>query len=228
MAYKLPPSTSMADRVRMQTLSLGTTALGQGVSFWLAGSEMLRSKSLDRNSYDSGDWFNVLDFSHRTNGFARGLPPRTDNEGKWDFMRPLLADPALDPDTAQIVSAKTVARELLEIRRSSALFRLGSARLVQQKLSFPSGGPTQTPGVIVMHIDDTVGRDVDRSRQGLVVVFNASDQPTTQVVPGTARAGYRLHPVQANGSDPVVRTATYDGNTGRFTVPARTVAVFEH
>ena len=60
LAYKLPPSTSMADRVRMQTLSLGTTALGQGVSFWLAGSEMLRSKSLDRNSYDSGDWFNVL------------------------------------------------------------------------------------------------------------------------------------------------------------------------
>ena len=227
LAYKLPQSTSMADRVRMQTLSLGTTALGQGVSFWLAGSEMLRSKSLDRNSYDSGDWFNVLDYSHRTNGFARGLPPRTDNEGKWGYLRPLLADPALDPDTSEIRSAEQAARELLEIRRSSALFRLGSARLVQQKLSFPSGGPSQTPGVIVMRIDDTVGRDVDRSRKGVLVVFNASDRATTQRVPGAARAGYRLHPVQANGSDPVVRTAGYDGRTGEFTVPARTVAVFE-
>jgi hypothetical protein len=142
-------------------------------------------------------------------------------------MRPLLADPALDPDTPQIVSAEQMALELLEIRRSSALFRLGSARLVQQKLSFPSGGPTQTPGVIVMRLDDTVGPDVDRSRKGLVVVFNASDQPTTQLVPGTARAGYRLHPVQANGSDPVVRAARYISRTGEFTVPARTIAVFE-
>ncbi len=227
LAYKLPQSTSMADRIRMQTLSLGTTALGQGVSFWLAGSEMLRSKSLDRNSYDSGDWFNVLDYSHRTNGFARGLPPRTDNESKWDYMRPLLADPALDPDTPQMVSAEQMARELLEIRRSSPLFHLGSARLVQQKLTFPTGGPTQTPGVIVMRIDDTVGRDVDPRRKGLVVVFNASDGATTQRVPGAARAGYRLHPVQATGSDPVVRTAAYDSRTGAFTVPARTIAVFQ-
>ena len=31
---------------------------------WHAGTDMLRSKSLDRNSYDSGDWFNYLDFTH--------------------------------------------------------------------------------------------------------------------------------------------------------------------
>ena len=138
---------------------------------------------------------------------------------------PLLADPALDPP--QIVSVEQMARELLEIRRSSPLFRLGSARLVQQKLSFPSGGPTQTPGVIVMRIDDTVGRDVDRSRNGLVAVSNASDRATTQRLPGAARAGYRLHPVKANPSDPVVRAAEYDARTGEFTVPARTIAVFE-
>ena len=51
----------------MQTLALSTTALSQGVSFWHAGGDLLRSKSLDRNSYDSGDWFNVLDFSYRDN-----------------------------------------------------------------------------------------------------------------------------------------------------------------
>ena len=73
----------------------------------------------------------------------------------------------------------------------------------------------------------TVGPDVDRSRKGLVVVFNASGRPTTQQVSGTDRAGYRPHPVQADGSDPVVRGAHYSSSTGEFTVPARTLAVFE-
>jgi pullulanase-type alpha-1,6-glucosidase len=226
LVYKLPTDTPMADRIRMQTLALSTTAFSQGVSFWHAGGEILRSKSLDHNSYDSGDWFNVLDYSYQTNGFGRGLPPRRDNEAKWPYMRPLLADPNLKPDEAEIRTAKRQARSLLEIRESSPLFHLGTERLVQQKVSFPSGGPSQTPGVIVMRIDDTVGPNVDRALKGLVVVFNASDEATTQTLAATAGQRYNLHPVQANGSDPVVKTATYNARTGQFTVPARTVAVF--
>lgn len=30
----------------------------QGIPFFHAGDELLRSKSLDRDSYNSGDWFN--------------------------------------------------------------------------------------------------------------------------------------------------------------------------
>ena len=59
LTFKLPVATSMDDRVRMNTLSLATTALAQTPSFWHAGADLLRSKSLDRNSYDSGDWFNT-------------------------------------------------------------------------------------------------------------------------------------------------------------------------
>ena len=62
---KLPRDTSMADRVRMNTIALATTALAQSPSFWHAGNDLLRSKSLDRNSYDSGDWFNRIDWSGR-------------------------------------------------------------------------------------------------------------------------------------------------------------------
>ncbi len=75
LVYKLPMTTPMAQRIRMQNLALATTALSQGVSFWQAGSDILRSKSLDRNSYDSGDWFNVLDWSYQRIGFGRGLRP---------------------------------------------------------------------------------------------------------------------------------------------------------
>ncbi|MPY10168.1 pullulanase-type alpha-1,6-glucosidase [Arthrobacter bussei] len=226
LAFKLPTDTAMADRIRMQTLALSTTALGQGISFWHAGGESLRSKSLDRNSYDSGDWFNVLDHTGTDNGFGRGLPPRADNEDKYAFMQPLLADPALKPTAADIEAARLQAQELLAIRQGSPLFSLGTADLVQQKLSFPGSGADQTPGVIVMHLDDTVGPDVDSGRKGIVVVFNASDDATVQQVPAAAGTGFALHAVQAEGSDDVVRGATAAAD-GTFTVPARTVAVFE-
>ena len=76
LTYKLPEPTSMADRVRMNTLALSTTALAQGPSFWHAGADILRSKSLDRNSYNSGDWFNRVDWTYQESTFGSGLPPR--------------------------------------------------------------------------------------------------------------------------------------------------------
>lgn len=45
-------------------------------------------------------------------------------------------------------------------------------------------------------------------------------------MPGTSGQRFRLHPAQAHGSDPIVKTAGYQAATGQFTVPARTVAVF--
>ncbi|WP_299167174.1 pullulanase-type alpha-1,6-glucosidase [uncultured Arthrobacter sp.] len=227
LAFKLAPGTSMADRIRFQTLSLSTTAFGQGISFWHAGGEALRSKSLDRNSYDSGDWFNLLDHTGTDNGFARGLPPRADNADKYGYMLPLLADPALKPAPVEIASARDQALSLLEIRRSTPLFHLGTAELVQQKVSFPTSGPEQTPGVIVMHIDDTTGPDMDSERTGVVVVFNASDTAATQTVPAAEGQPFGLHPVQLDGPDDVVKGASFDPATGSFTVPPLTVAVFE-
>jgi len=37
---------------------------GQSVPFILVGDDLLRSKDMDGNSFDSGDWFNKLDFSY--------------------------------------------------------------------------------------------------------------------------------------------------------------------
>jgi len=225
LTLKLPQSTSMDDRVRMNTLSLATTALSQTPSFWHAGADMLRSKSLDRNSYNSGDWFNVLDFSGQTNGFARGLPQAADNEAKWPYQQPLLADASLVPTPSDIEQANESAKDLLRLRTSTDLFRLGSAVLIEQKVSFPNGGPDATPGVIVMRIDDTVGRDVDRKLDGVLVVLNASDEDVSIAVDGLAGARYALSSIQAKGSDDVVRQTTWDRATGTVTVPARTVAV---
>ncbi|SKC50310.1 pullulanase-type alpha-1,6-glucosidase [Krasilnikoviella flava] len=227
LALKLPRETSMGDRVRMNTVSLATTALAQTPTFWHAGTDLLRSKSLDRNSYDSGDWFNAIDWSGQDNGFGRGLPPAADNEDAWPVMAPLLAEPALKPAPSDIATAADAARDLLELRSSTDLFRLGSARLIEQKVSFPGAGPDAVPGVVAMTVDDTVGRDVDRRLDGLLTVFNASPEPVTLELSDLARRDYRLSGVQRTGADPVVRQTRWDARTGTVTVPARTVAVLE-
>ena len=131
LTYKLPTAMTMPDRVRMNTVSLATTALAQTPSFWHAGADLLRSKSL------SGT----------------------------------------------------------------------------------------TPGVITMRVDDTVGPNVDPSLKGVVVVFNSTGSTVTQTVPGLAGQSLTLSPVQANGSDAVVRQTTWTTATGTASVPPRTVAV---
>ncbi len=227
LTYKLPTSTTMADRVRMNSLSLATTALSQTPSFWHAGADLLRSKSFDRNSYDSGDWYNAIHWTGADNGFGHGLPLAGDNSSKWDYMRPLLGTAALQPTDADRSAATAQAQELLRLRFSTPLFRLGSAAAIDTKVSFPASGTSDAhPGVIVMRIDDTVGADVDPSLRGLVVVFNATPDAVTQVVPGMAGRSAELSPVQTGGVDAVVKGATWDGTSGTATVPARTVAVF--
>ncbi|MFJ8582980.1 pullulanase-type alpha-1,6-glucosidase [Micromonospora sp. NPDC093277] len=224
LAYKLPQGTSAADRARMQVLALGTVVMGQGTGFVTAGSERLRSKSLDRNSYNSGDWFNQIRWDcAQGNGFGAGLPPAADNQSKWSYARPLLADPKLVPDCAAINLADSRYAELLEIRRSSPVFGLTTADQVQQRVAFPLSGTAETPGVLTMTID---GRGLDRTWKSVTVVFNATAQAATQRVTGLRGADVSLHPVLRTSADPVLRTASFDPGTGTFTVPARSVAVF--
>jgi pullulanase len=214
LAYKLPATTSADDRARMQVLAMATATLSQGPALSQAGTDLLRSKSLDRNSYDSGDWFNAIHWDCADgNGFGRGLPPAADNAAKWPYARPLLS--TVRVGCAQIEGASAAYRDLLRVRSTEAAFSLGTAARVGSALSFPLSGPDETPGVITMVLDD------------LVVVLNATPDPQAQRIGALAGTGYRLHPVQAAGADPVVRTAGYERRTGTFEVPARTVAVFK-
>ena len=125
---KAPTGTLLADRMRMNNLALDLVMLGQGVPFFHAGDDLLRSKSLDRNSYNSGDWFNQLDFTYQSNNWAVGLPPAGDNADKWPIIQPLLADAKLKPSSADIQSASAHFAEMLKIRKSSNLFRLADGR----------------------------------------------------------------------------------------------------
>ncbi|MGW3283221.1 pullulanase-type alpha-1,6-glucosidase [Streptomyces sp. NPDC001002] len=213
LAYKLPASTSAADRARMQVLAMATATLSQGPALSQAGTDLLRSKSLDRNSFDSGDWFNAIHWNCADgNGFGRGLPMAADNASKWPYAKPLLS--TVKVGCAQIEGASAAYRDLLKIRTTEPVFSLGTAGQVRAKLSFPLSGKDETPGVITMELGD------------LVVVFNATPKEQEQRVGALAGTGYRLHPVQAAGTDTVVKSARYARDSGTFTVPARTVTVF--
>jgi pullulanase-type alpha-1,6-glucosidase len=213
LAFKLPKGTSADDRARMQVLAMATAGLSQGPALSQAGTDLLRSKSLDRNSFDSGDWFNAVHWNCADgNGFGRGLPPAADNKDKWPYAAPLLT--SVKVGCPQIRGASAAYRDLLRIRTSEQDFSLATAGQVQSRLSFPLSGKDETPGVITMRLGD------------LAVVFNATPQEQRQRVTALAGTGYRLHPVQASGADPVVKNASYAQDSGTFTVPARTVAVF--
>jgi pullulanase-type alpha-1,6-glucosidase len=222
--FKLPIGASMAERVRAHNMGLSVITLGQGVPFFHAGTDMLRSKSLDRDSYNSGDWFNRLDFTYQDNNWGVGLPVASKNEANWPIMQPLLADPALDPAPAHIGAAVDHYQEMLQIRRSSALFRLPTEAEVSERLAFHNTGPGQVPGLIVMSLYDGYG-DVDLATEQIISLFNATDDPVVFPFASSGRA-FELHPVQAASADPVVQTAYFDITGEAFHVPARTTAVF--
>ncbi len=223
-AYKAPAGTPMDERLRMQIVALATVALGQGIPFFHAGSDLLRSKSMERDSYDSGDWFNRLDWSMQTNNWNVGLP-REDKDGpNWDVIRAVIADETLAAEPVHISATAALFRELLQIRFSSPLFRLHAGAEVEARVDFHNVGPDQVPGLIAMSITDgaCAGEDLDPAVDAVLVLINAAPETRDFTVEGAE--GFELHPVQAASADARTREAAFA--EGTFSVPARTAAVF--
>ncbi|GLS26247.1 pullulanase-type alpha-1,6-glucosidase [Marinibactrum halimedae] len=230
----LPSSESLESRVRLQNIAIAIPLVSQGIPFLQFGGDFLRSKSLDRNTYDAGEWFNDVDFTLNSSNWNIGLPLAQDNESKWDNMRALIANPQSQPQPSHLQFASQAFQEFLSIRSNSALFRLQNKEEVLARIGFHNTGTRQTQGVIVMSIDDGIGlldaglTDIDPNYDALVVVVNGTAQSQSHRIP-TAQ-GFSLHPVLASSVDATVRTSTftYDAstNSGEFTVPAQTMAVF--
>jgi pullulanase len=190
---KLPRDMGMDDRVKVQVLSQSFINYSQGVPFHHMATDILRSKSLDRNSYDSGDWYNAVDFTMRRHGWGKGLPPIWDNGERWQAIASFLTQPTISVRSGHMRSANEAFRRQLRIRYSTPLFRLESAEDVHRRLAFHNTGTDQIPGLIVMSVSDAGcgGADLDPAHDGLVVVFNAARVPMDVRAPVT---GLSLHP----------------------------------
>ncbi len=225
-ALKLPVATSAAERARVQALGMAINAFSQGVAYYHAGIDVLRSKSLDRNSFNSGDWFNRLDWTYRDNFFGTGLPPAADNARDWPLFKPLLANAALKPAPGDIAFARDAFRDLLRIRASSTLLRLRSAEDINARLRFFNTGPQQVPTVLAAWID---GQGYPGANfAGLGYLVNVDKKAHTIDAALLRGKKLRLHPVHAaaGAADQRAREARFDSARGAFMVPARTAVVF--
>ncbi len=225
-ALKLPTATSREDRARVQVLGGALVLFAQGIAYLHAGEDLLRSKSLDRNSYDSGDWFNRIDWSGVESTFGSGLPPAADNASSWSLMQPRLADPAMKPSAVEIGFSRDAFRDLLAIRASSKLFRLPSAAEIVARLRFPNSGAGQRSTLMVGRLD---GRGLEGAGFEAILYFvNVDKAVASLALADEAGQGWQLHPIQraATAADPRVHDAHYDAATGRFDIPARTAVVF--
>ena len=217
-------SDSMATRARRQIMGMSLVTLGQGIPFFQGGDDLIRSKDMDQNSYNSGDWFNKIAWSGQTANWGIGLPIASQNQGQWPIMTPLLSNPAYTPLPTNIAYSAAAFIELLRIRYSSRLFRMPTFDEVQQNLTFLNTGPNQTAGLIVMKLDANGGHY--GIYKHIVVLFNATNASVTFTDSRLQGLALHLHPVQRSSSDPATRQSTFDSKAATATVPALTTAVF--
>ncbi|WP_323963735.1 pullulanase-type alpha-1,6-glucosidase [Aeromonas hydrophila] len=227
LIYKAPQG---ADLVRMQGVSLATAMLGQGIPFTHAGVELLRSKSMERDSYDSGDWYNRVDYTLADNNFDKGLPRKDKDGDNYPLIEKVL-DKHVKPSGADMATMVGFYQELAELRQSSRLLRLGSGAEVIKRVDFRNTGPDQEPGLIVMTVDDGInaGADLDPAIDGLVVMINATNAPQSisdfrdgndQPIDLTS---LQLSPAH-HGGESIARDAAVNGGT--LTLGAWSAAVF--
>ncbi|WP_324012438.1 pullulanase-type alpha-1,6-glucosidase [Aeromonas hydrophila] len=227
LIYKAPQG---ADLVRMQGVSLATAMLGQGIPFTHAGVELLRSKSMERDSYDSGDWYNRVDYTLADNNFDKGLPRKDKDGDNYPLIEKVLGK-HVKPSGADMATMVGFYQELAELRQSSRLLRLGSGAEVIKRVDFRNTGPDQEPGLIVMTVDDGInaGADLDPAIDGLVVMINATNAPQSisdfrdgndQPIDLT---NLQLSPAH-HGGESIARDAAVNGGT--LTLGAWSAAVF--
>jgi pullulanase/glycogen debranching enzyme len=182
---------------------------------------------MDRNSYNSGDWFNRLDWTYADNYFGTGLPMKGDNGDNWSVILPILGNAAIKPTGNEIALARDMFRDLLKIRASTTLLRLRSAADIKSRLHFHNTGAAQVETVLVGQIDGNgyAGANVKE----LVYLINVDKVARNVTVPALAGKAYTLHPVQAATTAADRRPANdarYESVSGKFTVPARTAVVY--
>lgn len=149
---RAPATATSAERASVQRLILATVLVSQGFTFIEGGSEMLRSKGGDQDSYDSGDWFNSLDFTLSSDRWGMGLPPAWKNGGDVSFWAPRLKS-IPSPSPADRSDTLSFVESMLRLRARLPHFSLLTPADIQKHLRFYPDQERDHPGLIVFSID---------------------------------------------------------------------------
>ena len=226
ISYKASQEADLATRIRMQAVSLATVMLGQGIAFDQQGSELLRSKSFTRDSYDSGDWFNRVDYSLQDNNYNVGMPRISDDGSNYDVIS-RVKDMVAAPGEAELKQMTAFYQELTELRKSSPLFTLGEGSAVMKRVDFRNTGSDQQAGLLIMTVDDGVkaGASLDSRLDGLVVAINAA--PESRTLNEFAGETLQLSAIQQAAGENSLAHGVQIAADGTVTLPAWSVAVLE-
>ena len=228
--YKVSEDASVDVRVQMQTIGMSTVLLGQAMPFNHMGGELLRSKSMQRDSYDYGDWYNLVDFTLTDSNWNKGLPAKDKDADNYAQIARATADLNSQPQPEHMERMYNNYKELLMLRSASDLMTLPSAQEIINRVDFRNTGKGQTTGVIAMTIDNgsTQTADIDSSVDAVVVIINAT--PETQTVGDFV--DHESKPIVLSGFE---LSAAHEDNgiagnasftEGKFSVPAWSTAVF--
>lgn len=172
----------LSERVRRHQLGLSVALLSQGVPFIEGGSELLRSKCGDTDSYDSGDVYNEIDWSLQDNGWGKALPPGWKNLSEWPHWRPRLLSPNLHPQSSDISSTLEFVHGLLRLRQQYSVFQMMETSEIQRGLEF---------------LDSPAGSLFVRWQRGneiVLAVWNFTRSPQTLNLP-SSDSPWRVAPV---------------------------------
>ncbi|SFN49590.1 alpha-1,6-glucosidases, pullulanase-type [Xenorhabdus japonica] len=222
--YKAAYEASLMTRVRMQAISLATVFLGQGLAFDQQGSELLRSKSFTRDSYDAGDWFNRVSYSYKDNNYDVGLPEYS-NDGKNYPLIYRVKNQVKKPSQNELLQMMAFYQELLRLRQFSPLMTLGDGAAIRQRVDFVNVGPHQQMGLLIMTIDDGNMTQSDRDWRfdGLVVAINAA--PWSVTVKDLNINGLKLNDIQRELDKASLAAGVRITENGEVIMPAWSAAV---
>jgi len=79
---------------------------------------------------------------------------------------------------------------------------------------------------VLMVLDDGVGEQCDQQFSRIVVAFNGSHHDLSYSDASFGHYNLQLHPLLANGYDPVLAQASFDRNLGSISVPGFSCVVW--
>ncbi|UOF00667.1 alpha-1,6-glucosidase domain-containing protein [Bdellovibrio reynosensis] len=216
--YRTPNTANSEERRRIHQLALSFPLLGQGIPFVESGTELLRSKNGDQDSYDSGDFFNRIDWTGTTNFWGEGLPPAWKNLNDWGFWQPRLQNPEMKVTSEQIAKTNAYFKALLRLRCSSDLFKLNSTADVTRTLQFIDNDHQAEPGLIAMLLQN--------NSETLLVFFNASREARNFTHPVLENT-WKLHPLFDEKIDSVLSQVVLKPEMKSVQIPGRTTLVLQ-
>lgn len=173
--YKAKSDKTMEQKAQMQGIALASVILGQSPVFDQQGSDLLRTKFFQNDSYNTGDFGNLVNYdATKGNGFIPyALVNKSKDADDWDAI---LKVSKYNTDVGADVKAKMIDtyKKLATIRKEHNIIHLGSADLIKENVSFLNVGSKQIPGLIVMKVVKPAS--VTDTANELYVVLNAAPE----------------------------------------------------